>query len=105
MGSEAVVVVVGELPLLPPIKTAPTRDKPVEGRPDAAETEEEECVTPKGGRDRSQARPCLYAGEEKAEAGEEGTAGSFHGIPRRYSRSYLGLPSSPSQEENSCSLI
>ncbi|CAL9171088.1 unnamed protein product [Musa acuminata subsp. burmannicoides] len=95
MGSEAVVVVVGELPLLPPIKTAPTQDKPVEGRPDAAETEEEECVTPKA--EETVLKPvlvCPPAPRKPKPAKRVPPAPSmeFHAVPRDLTSVFLSLP-------------
>ncbi|RZS11356.1 hypothetical protein BHM03_00042676 [Ensete ventricosum] len=96
MGFEAVVVV-GELPLLPPIRTAPTRDKPVEGRPDAAaETEEEEeWVTPKA--EETVLKPVLVCPPaprkpKPAKRLPPAPSKEFHAVPRDLTSVFLPLP-------------
>ncbi|CAL9110925.1 unnamed protein product [Musa textilis] len=95
MGSEAVVVA-GELPLLPPIKTAPPpRDKPVEGRPDAAETEEDECVTPTA--EETVLKPVLVCPPaprkpKPAKRGPPAPSREFHAVPRDLTSVFLPLP-------------
>ncbi|URE41512.1 hypothetical protein MUK42_07294 [Musa troglodytarum] len=94
MGAE--VVVMGELPLVPPIKTAPIRDKPAEGRrPEVGSTDDHDCVTPKS--EEHVLKPllvCPPAPKKPKPARRAPAAPSreFCAVPRDLTSVFLSLP-------------
>ncbi|THU47154.1 hypothetical protein C4D60_Mb09t12550 [Musa balbisiana] len=94
MGAE--VVVMGELPLVPPIKTAPIRDKPAEARrPEVTSTDDDDCVTPKS--EEHVLKPllvCPPAPKKPKPARRAPAAPSreFCAVPRDLTSVFLSLP-------------
>ncbi|KAJ8459259.1 hypothetical protein OPV22_032185 [Ensete ventricosum] len=95
MGAE--VVVMGELPLVPPIKTAPIRDKPAEDRrPEVTSTDDDDCVTPKS--EEHVLKPVLVCppAPRKPKPARRAPAAApsreFRAVPRDLTSVFLSLP-------------
>ncbi|CAL9166993.1 unnamed protein product, partial [Musa hybrid cultivar] len=94
MGAE--VVVMGELPLVPPIKTTPIRDKPAEGRrPEVTSTDDDDCVTPKS--EEHVLKPLLVCPPapkkpKPARRAQVAPSREFCAVPRDLTSVFLSLP-------------
>ncbi|RZS17643.1 hypothetical protein BHM03_00049810 [Ensete ventricosum] len=95
MGAE--VVVMGELPLVPPIKTAPIRDKPAEDRRlEVTSTDDDDCVTPKS--EEHVLKPVLVCppAPRKPKPARRAPAAApsreFRAVPRDLTSVFLSLP-------------
>ncbi|RZS00957.1 hypothetical protein BHM03_00030770 [Ensete ventricosum] len=94
MGSE--VVVMGESPLLPAIKTSSLiQEKPVEGGPGTKDGEEEECVTPVA--EQHTLKPAVVCPPaprrpRPAKRTAEAPPNGFHDVPCDLTSIFLALP-------------